>query len=207
MLVTREPQHLEAIFAGEVLVRPSYDRTDEMAVPNALLWRATGLAIESAFLFGEDMPVGATIGNGTEQAAGSFASDQRTGNDELHAERYALKRSSSYGIEPELLGVSMEPCSPCQDAIRGYGVETCYFALSRNQVADTGLVNRRQSLLDYKDPSRKPRFVQIKEPRIVEINLTILNSTNRNPYTGEVSIDTVRLLDDLTKFDEVSALV
>jgi hypothetical protein len=65
-----EPMHLEVILAGDVLVRPDYDRQDNQAISKAVLWRATALAIEGAFRFGKDLPVGASLSDGSQQSTG-----------------------------------------------------------------------------------------------------------------------------------------
>ncbi len=202
-----EPLHFQVIIAGDVTVRPDYNRNEALSTPKALLWRATSLAIESAFRFGADLPVGATIGNDSEQIAGVFASDNRTGVDELHAERYALYKSEMYGFIPKMLGVTMEPCSPCQNAISSNSVEDCYFVLSREQVSDLGLVNSRPGLLDGPIETESPYYTQVSDPLLTDINLAILSNVHRNSDSGNVVVDTEKLMNDLCEFDQITPFV
>jgi tRNA(Arg) A34 adenosine deaminase TadA len=199
-----EPMHLEFILAGDVLVRPDYDRQDALAIPKAVLWRASALAIEGAFRFGTDLPVGASLSDGSQQSTGFFASDRRTGYDHLHAERYVLARSEMYQLTPTIMGVTMEPCLPCQSAINAENIKSCYFVLSRQQVAELGLVNDRPGLLDGPVQQEPPFYIQVTDPILTDINLTLLRNTVRDRNTGVVEVDRDKLMSDLCEFEQIT---
>jgi pyrimidine deaminase RibD-like protein len=190
----------EPIFRAEN--RAAWDGYENMppeeklkARDRALLWRATTLAIESAFRFGKDFPVGAVAAKGNEIIGRHFASDKRHGFRELHAERMAVLDAiadSILGEEPDTVIVTLEPCNMCQDFLATIpGVKRVGFGTWRSEVAERELVKPR----DENIMSRALRVglpfevVHIDDKQLQTAGAVILDNMHRDPQTEEVVVD------------------
>jgi pyrimidine deaminase RibD-like protein len=107
---------IEAIFTPSSELAKRHIKEDDpgslkRAHDAALLHRAIGLAIESAFRFGQDLPVGAVVANDHAITGRYYASDVRLDWAPMHAEVMALIDSeyNSTAGDPNTLVVNLEP--------------------------------------------------------------------------------------------------
>lgn len=190
---------LELIFSAERrAAMPSLGDTAsdamERARDRALIHRATNIAIESAFRFGKDLPVGAVAASGNLIIGRYYASDKRNNFAWMHAEQMAVTDAlmSSRGYQTDTIAVTIEPCDNCQDFLATVpGLRRVVFGLSRQQVADLGRVkphaeNIQQRALRLGLPYQ---VVQVDDPALQEVNEVILLHAQRDTHTGEVAID------------------
>lgn len=161
----------------------------------ALLWRATNLAIESALRFGADLPVGAVAAEGDLIAGRYFASDRRFGgpHTEKHAEVMAiLDTKFNWLQQPDTVVVTIEPCDNCQDFLAAQpGLKRVGFGLSREEVAEKGLVKphgesifERVRRLGY---GFEPVLIEDEELR--RAGSLILDFAKRDVRSGAVTVD------------------
>lgn len=174
----------------------------------ALLHRAIGLAIESAFRFGQDLPAGAVVANDHSITGRYYASDVRLDWTPMHAEVMALIDSAYNDTagDPNTLVVNLEPCDNCQDFIakRDWGrIERVGFGISREELADRGLVKphdetiyERVARLDYPF-----EVFQIQDDELHKAGSVILDHVQRDISTGIVRVDTERLNEALIELN------
>ena len=182
----------------------------EQARLKALLWRATNLAIESAFSFGKDLPVGATAAAGDWIVGRYFASDNRNGYAQMHAEYMAvmdaeMNRRSS-GVEaPDTVVVTLEPCDNCQDFLATLpSLKRVAFGLPRKAVSDRGLIKPHDETIFQRSlrVGLPYEITQIDDVGLVEAGGVILDYTHRNRDTELVEIDYLGLQRALIKLNE-----
>lgn len=172
---------------------------------NRTLKSATDLAIESAFRFGLDLPVGAVACCGPFESGRWFASDQRHTllgvqnwkSKANHAEFMALGMSKLQPHGPvDLLGVNIEPCAVCLESAVLEKVKTVAFVISRTELEARGLVNRRPDIFQLvEEHGYDITVIQYDDPVLRAANLTLLDNTTRDLRTGKVTINT----EDLSK--------
>lgn len=168
----------------------------------AALHRATTLALESAFRFGKDLPVGAVAVNGESIIGRGFAGDMRLGESRAHAEVMATldSRFDVFAQRPETVIVSVEPCDNCQDFLANQpGLKRVGYGLSRADVAERGLV--RPHAEDIQERVIRKGFsyeaFQVEDEALRALGLLILDHTTRSLETGDVLVDTQGLGADL----------
>lgn len=160
----------------------------------ALLHRTTNLAIESAFTYGIDLPVGAVAALRDEIVGRHFAGDRRLGYDQMHAE-YMASMDTIVGMGSacmDTIVVNVEPCNNCQDYLATLpSLTRVGFGLSRQQVADLGLVRpHRETIFERAARKHLPfEVVHIDDPELQDTNKIILAHTKRDPATGFVRVD------------------
>ena len=174
----------------------------------ALLLRATNLAIESALSFGNDLPVGATAAAGGWIVGSSFASDNRNGFKQMHAEYMAIMDARmnqvTAGVKsPDTVVVTLEPCDDCQDFLATLpGLKRVGFGLPRKAVSDRGLIKPHDETI-FRRALRVGlpyKVIQIDDPALTEVGGMILDHTHRNRETELVEVDQPELqraLDEL----------
>lgn len=190
------------------------DRDDSEAILRARLsaglYRAINLAIESAFTYGIDFPIGAVALQGDRISGRGHANDIRFGQKHLHAETMALLDSRfSFGTVArtalaDTLIVSLEPCDSCQKELSHVpGLTRVAFGLSRNDLADRGLINPHDSDIFTRSKERNYPYeiTQIKDPALRTAGLTIFDHVTRDPQTGTVDVDMPALSAALEKLN------
>jgi pyrimidine deaminase RibD-like protein len=180
---------------------------ESRARDRALLWRATTLAIESAFRYGRDFPVGAVAANGNEIVGRYYASDKRLGIDQLHAERMAvLDAMVDRTVDhPDTVVVTLEPCKKCQDFLASVpSIKRVGFSLTRAQVAAKGLVKSHDETIFGRALRNGAPFeiVHIEDEQLARANEAILDHVSRDPKTEEVQVDTEGLHSALVELNE-----
>lgn len=194
-----------------VMLSPeSLQDSNEEVRDKALLYRATTLAIESAFKFGKDLPVGAIAAGKNWIVGRHFASDQRNEFRRMHAE-YMAEADARMGRirDPSIpatdtIVVTLEPCNNCQDFLASIpNLKRVGFSLSRQEVADTGLVKPHDESVFQRAArlSLPYEVLQIEDDQLSEVNRTILACTSRDRNTELVDIDQCRLYDELVAFN------
>lgn len=183
----------------------------QKARDSALLHRALSLALESAFRFGQDMPVGAVTANQTEITGRSFASDRRLDWQPMHAERYAVidtLYNRHFSSAPDTLVVTIEPCDDCQDFIAdprwlGGAIRRVGFGISRAEVAERGLVRpHEETAAERVARIGYPYEVfQVEDEDLRKMGGIILDHVQRNTATGRVSIDAEGLNEEVIAFN------
>jgi pyrimidine deaminase RibD-like protein len=180
-------------FAGKVTheTEDYIKRRDE-----AIIWRATNLAINSALDFGQDLPVGAVAAQGEWITGRFFASDRRygPGYDYAHAERmaYMEARTMSLFYTPDTIGVTLEPCDDCQDFLAAApAVSRVVFSLSREDAANRGLVKPHdETIFDrVKRLGYGLEVVQLDQPDLREAGGLVLDFARRDIRTGQTIVD------------------
>ena len=169
----------------------------QVARDRALLFRATNLAIESAFSHGIDLPVGAVAASGDWIVGRYIASDHRLNYRQMHAEYMAIQdwqmSNMAFGAEaPTSLVVTIEPCNNCQDFLATIpSLKRVGFGLPRSALEERGLVKpHRESIYERAQRLHLPYQVfQIEEPPLQQVGEVILDFSRRNPQTEEVEID------------------
>lgn len=161
----------------------------------AALHRAIELAIESAFSYGIDLPVGAVALQGSMIIGRGFAGDNRLGNPTLHAEKMAVldTRFDVWGGAPDTVVVTLEPCEKCQDFLaRESGIKRVAFGLARSDVAEKGLIKAHdEDIFERAKRLGLPYEVsQVEDGQLRKAGLTILDYVRRYSGTGFVEVDT-----------------
>lgn len=174
---------------------------------SAALHRATNLAIESAFSYGIDFPVGAVALQGGDIVGRGFANDTRLGQSVIHAEIMAMldTRFDVMGAKPDTLVVTCEPCVQCQDGLSAYhSLKRVVFGLSRAEISAMGLVKPKdEDIFMRADRLDLPYEVaQSQDEQLKEVGLTIFNFVSRQPDSGEVSVDCQGLSAALRRLNE-----
>lgn len=192
-----EPLFLSKIVAGPYFLEPKLPAQDHMSRQLYLLWRAAASAIEGAMRYGLDVPVGAAVGSGRHITGSFFASDKRTGKNDWHAEVSAIQHSFMANYRrPDTLGVNLEPCGSCQEAIACCPtIKTVLFTSERTQLEQRGLVNERPGILqEIKKGKILPyEVVHFEDAYLSLINDALFDNTTRDTVSGEVQVDTERL--------------
>lgn len=173
----------------------------------ALLWRATNLAIEGAFRFGRDLPVGAVAAAGDWVVGRFFASDMRTGFDFMHAEHRAVldAKMDRFNPPPDTVVVTAEPCDNCQDFLAGQStIRRVAFGLTREELAARGLVKPHSENIF----SRALRIglpyevAQVDDPDLLKAGRVILDHVVRDINTGLVTVNQQTLHEALVALNE-----
>jgi tRNA(Arg) A34 adenosine deaminase TadA len=160
----------------------------------AALHRATTLAIESAFIHGIDLPVGAVALDGDQVVGRSFASDVRLGAPSLHAEVMTLLDTEFDTLrgKPRTVVVTAEPCVSCQDALaRHEGVGHVAYGVSRTEMAEMGLVRPKdETFAERAQRIGLPYTVgQVEDGPLRVAGLTVLGHVKRDIDSGRVRVD------------------
>lgn len=185
----------------------AYDRTGRVqATLRRLMELATKQAVKSALQHGIDMPVGAVATRDDIVIGKGFASDKRTKDDWLHAEWMALAYADLY--QPDVLGVTMEPCPRCQRRIASQeSIKLVVFNVDRATVAARGLVRAHGSSI-FDNLSNLPyEVMQYSDPVIDRVNSVILDHAHRNPEEQTVSVERFGLLQELSRSEITSPFV
>lgn len=194
---------LEPIFtdrneAARALIVPGDAESLARARDSALLQRATELAIESAFMYGKDLPVGAVAANSLWITGRYYASDKRLNWPSVHAEVMALIDSEynrDVSLGPDTLVVTVEPCNDCQDFIASQDcgrITRIGFGLTRGEVAEKGLVKPHdESIFERVARLGYPYEVfKIEDEELHKAGGIILDFVRRDTATGLTTIDT-----------------
>lgn len=202
------------IVAGNEAALPTIGNIDRNAMGQArlkaLLWRATNLAIESAFSFGKDLPVGATAAGDSWIVGRYFASDNRNGYKQMHAEYMAVMDAKmnqlSSGVEaPDTVVVTLEPCDNCQDFLATVpSIKQVGFGLPRKAVSDRGLIKPHDETIFQRAlrVGLPYEVIQIDDPDLIEAGGVILDHTHRNRDTELVEVDHLGLQRALIELNE-----
>jgi pyrimidine deaminase RibD-like protein len=193
---------IEPIFTERSKAALALHVSPETARDAALVFRATNLAIESAFTYAQDFPCGAVVAAGNWIVGQSFASDRRHGFAPAHAEFMAVgsAKTGMVVIEPDTIAVTLEPCGDCQDFIATQpSIKRVVFGLGRTAASSRGLVKpKNETIFERARRVGLPyEIVHVDDPQLQRAGEIILDSTARNTQTGEVSIDLVSLQDEL----------
>jgi len=202
---------LEPIFtdrneAARALIVPGDAESLKKARDSALLHRATELAIESAFMHGKDLPVGAVAANNLWITGRYYASDKRLDWPPVHAEVMALIDSEynrDVSLGPDTLMVTVEPCNNCQDFIAGQDwghITRVGFGLTRNEMAEKGLVKpHNETIFERVARLGYPYEVfKVEDEQLHKAGGIILDFVRRDTATGLTTIDTQGLTAALT---------
>lgn len=175
---------------------------------SALMHRAIGLAIESAFRFGQDLPVGAVAATDEFVTGRYYASDKRLDWPPMHAEQMALIDSEynyTHG-RPHTLVVNLEPCDSCQDMVasrRWENIKHVGFDITREELAERGLVKPHdETIFERVERLGLPFDVfQVEDEELHKANGVILDHVRRDASTGLVVVDTVGLSEALMQLN------
>src|SRR3989344_576858 len=187
------------------------DRSNPEIQQRAALHRAIGLAIESAFTYGLDLPVGAVVLERGAIIGRGFANDSRFGYSHLHAEQMALHDSQFTDFssgKPDTVVVTIEPCGNCQDMLANIpSLSRVAFGISRVEVADMGLVNpKEEDIFDRVNRyGHTYRVVQVEDEALRAAGLTVLSNVHRDQETGDVEVDRVSLHNALVALNEAGS--
>ena len=170
------------------------DKSDPAIQDRAALQRAIGLAIEGAFSYGIDLPVGAVALEGGAIIGRGFANDGRFGLSHLHAEQAAIYDTDfdTMGGKPETLVVTLEPCGDCQQMLSKIPtLEKVVFGISRAEIAGIGLVNPKDEDIFESVKRRGYNYdvEMVEDDELHSAGRTLLNNVTRNIKTGKVEID------------------
>ena len=192
-------------------IAPNADFQDafDRARDEGLMLRATTLAIESALSFGVDLPVGAVVAQRNMIVGRYFASDKRNNISVQHAERMAVLETwlDPLHAKPDTIGVTIEPCDDCQDFLATQpSIKRVVFGISRNEVADRGLVKpHTEDIFDRKERLQLPfEVIKLENQRLLQIGGIILDFTTRELYSGIVNVDTTGLIEALEKLQKAA---
>jgi pyrimidine deaminase RibD-like protein len=174
---------------------------------SAALHRAINLAIESAFRYGVDLPVGAVALQSEEIIGRGFAGDMRFGQPQLHAEIMALldTRFDVQGGKPDTVVVSTEPCVRCQDNLAGESsLKRVAFGLSRKDLSDKGLIRSYgEDIFERAERVGLPyEITRIEDNDLRLAGLTIFDHVTRDPGTGLVEVNPETLNEALMSLNE-----
>jgi tRNA(Arg) A34 adenosine deaminase TadA len=177
--------------AGALDISPD---SEMRARDRALLWRATTLAIESAFSYGLDFPVGAVAAKGDEIIGRHFASDKRHRMRELHAERMAVIEGMAgpLGKSPDTVVVTLEPCKMCQDFLATVpSIKRVGFGLARSEMEERGLAKHHDETIFGRAIRLGLPYevVQIEDEQLHTAGTIILDNMHRDPITEKVEVD------------------
>lgn len=172
----------------------------------ALLWRATTLAIESAFSHGQDLPVGAVAAHRDAIVGRSYASDKRHRYAQMHAEYMAVMdaMANSRNFGPDTLAVTLEPCDNCQDFIATQPtIRRVVFGLTRRDAADRGLVKSHDETIFQRAlrVGLPYQVMQVDDEALQLAGGVILEHTQRHVASGAVQIDKTGLQAALTRLN------
>jgi len=203
---------IERIFvSGSEAALPALDNRNPDAMVQArlkaLLWRATNLAMESAFSYGKDLPVGATVASGDWIVGRYFASDNRNGYRQMHAEYMAsmdarMNQLRSGTGAPDTVVVTLEPCDNCQDFLATIpSLKRVGFGLPRKAASDRGLIKPHDETIFQRAlrVGLPYEVVQIDDTDLIEAGSIILHYTQRNRETESVEVDHLGLQKALTE--------
>lgn len=171
-----------------------HQRVLEFQRARKLIFLATNMALKSAFGVGLDMPVGAVASFENVVTGKGMASDNLTGQRTDHAERIAIINSREYteapdGVQPNTIGVTMEPCPMCQDFIaENRNIKTVVFAMTRRDAEQRGLVRRHpEDIFGRAERVGLPfNIMHLTDPRLTIANEYLLDFTRRNHKTGSI---------------------
>ena len=184
----------------ESLETPGNTLTDKR--DKALLLRATSFAIQGAFDWGQDLPVGAVAALEDEIIGHYIASDRRNGYRQMHAEYMAEMDASMQRLRGVISGstdtmvVTLEPCNNCQDFLATLpGLRRVGFGVLRSTAAEMGILKPHDETISERSLrlSLPYEVVQIEDPDLLAINIALLENTQRNPVTEEVRVDKLGL--------------
>lgn len=205
---------IEPVFSsGNKAATPAIGETGSDAMVQArlkaLLWRATTLAIESSFSSGQDLPVGAAAASSDWIVGRSFASDQRNGYSQMHAEYMTLMDAKMNHMRtgtalPDTVVVTLEPCDNCQDFLATFpSIKTVGFGLPRTAVSNRGLVKAHGETIFQRAlrVGLPYEVVVIDDPQLAEAGGIILDFAYRNPQTEAVEIDSSQLQKALSELN------
>src|SRR3989344_3582791 len=170
------------------------------ALDAALLHRAIGLAIESAFRFGQDLPVGAVAANDNWITGRYYSSDGRLSWPPMHAEVMALIDSeyNRFVSIPDTLVVTLEPCDRCQDSIASTDwcrIKRVGFGISREEVAERGLVIPYEETI-FERTARLGyayELFKVDDDQLYKAGGLILDFVQRDVANGSVRVDKEKL--------------
>lgn len=204
----REPLFTPMNQAARLLEVEDDPDSFQQAREAAGLHRATTLALESAFRFGMDMPVGAVALEGSDIVGRGFAGDKRLGESLLHAEAMTIldARFDVAKARPDTVVATLEPCTQCQDYLATQpGLKRVVFGLSRADAASKGLIKpHEETIFQRAERVNLPYLVaQVEDEQLKTFGLTLLDNVRRDTTTGVVTIDTVSLSVALTTLNNV----
>lgn len=189
-------QMLLSVFSNGGEVALEVHQADRIAARDAaLLYHASRAAIEGAFRFGVDFPVGAVVAVGGFVVGQYYASDNRTGLDSAHAEFMAAASARADRINPpsDTVAVTLEPCTKCQDfLLTQSGIRRIIYGLPREAASARGLVKPHSETIEERFQRLGINHVSITrvlDPALVRIGETLLDSSRRNPTEGTTRID------------------
>lgn len=206
---------LEAIFkeGSEILDRYlAADEQGKLAIRDeALLRRAIELALESAFTYGIDLPVGAVVASGREIVGRWFARDVANRHRFAHAEFMAIGDWQMGKIavgspSPDTLVTTIEPCVRCQDAIaRVPSIKRVGFGITRSEVAERGLVTPHdETIFERTKRLGLPyEVVLIDDPMTTAVGGIILDHVSRDREIGAVEVDRDGLVEAIRSLADV----
>ena len=168
------------------------------------LKRALGQAVESVWLHGADMPVGAIALHEERIVGVGYASDRRLNDPLLHAEAVAIFDASSEPIDTVI--TTLEPCVQCQDFIADQpGIKQVAYGLPRLEASNRGLIRHHDETAGERAERMQLPFeiVRLDDPSLRAIGRSILDSVSRNPDTNELEINSKTLLGDMVRLNQL----
>ena len=185
--------------SGLIMVSRDADpSTLELDHLTALVESATMAAIDGALHSGVDMPVGAAVSRDGELLAANYAQDNLTHNPRAHAEYMAMQLAQQKypGVMPDAIGVTLEPCTMCQNYLAEFpSLKVVAFALPLASAALRRIVRPKECTV-FERNAREPlpyTVLQIGNQRLTRIGELLLDATTRDIRTGATTIDTHRL--------------
>lgn len=182
--------NLPPYIPSEGLVRPFEVLSHADAMGHAL-----DIAINGAFRYGLDVPVGAVALSNDRVVGQGIASDVRHQGNLYHAEVMATLQANQQPDKPTIdtIVTTFEPCIQCVDVIHEHvpSLERIVYAADRTILENKGDVNPRQSAPDYAAEVGLPfEIIHFDEdPRLRHIGEGILHSFTRDRTTKVVTID------------------
>jgi pyrimidine deaminase RibD-like protein len=163
-----------------------------------LLLEATKVAIEGAYKFGVDVPVGAATSENGRILAADYAKDNLIGDERAHAEYMALQKTHElhHVAEPDTIGVTLEPCFSCQKYIsENPSIQLVTFVLPIAQASLRNIVRKKNGDIFQKSEQGELPFtvVQFEDAQLAKIGGTLLDFTKRNIETKETTVDLLGL--------------
>ena len=203
---------IEPLYRSEnMAAQPSIEDVSPDALQRArdrvLLWRATTLAIESAFTFGKDLPVGAVAASGNFIVGRYFSSDRRSGYNQMHAEYMAVMDSRLDPNRPkaDTVVVTVEPCENCQDFLaQQANIKRVGFGFVRKELVAMNLVKPHEETIFQRAirVGLPYEIVQIYDTQLAHAGRLLLSHVKRDTNNELIEIDRSGLRESLINLND-----
>lgn len=170
----------------------------------ALIYHATRLAMESAYCSRVDFPVGAVAAVDDKVVGHYYASDNRLGDTDAHAEYMAMGEAKLHKADPDTMAVTLEPCDKCQDFLIRNHVERIVYGLPRSAASDRGLVKPHAETIEERFRRlgiTGTEVVRVQDEQLQKLGELLLDAVNRDLATGKVTVSPSKLSSSMQRFN------